>query len=112
MQRDQDQDDFTIPEGSYLRLKRALKFVTGLRGQSEGVPSSFTMTIPALDLKPNIFSSSSMRTFTGKIKKGSSKFWAFLTRHDNFLDEARVKAWKTILKSELLTEKLVRNENP
>ena len=67
------------------------------------------MTIPALDPKQKKFSSSTLRTFTGKIKKGSPKFWAFLTRHDNFLDEARVQTWKITLQSDHITKKQVRN---
>ena len=37
VQRHSGQEDFNIEKGSYLRLKRALKFVTGMREQSEGV---------------------------------------------------------------------------
>ena len=58
-----------------------------MREQCEGVNLTFPMTIPALDPKPLKYSSSSLRTFTGKIKKGSQKFHALLTREDDFLDE-------------------------
>ena len=107
MQRDQDQDqeDFRIQEGRYLRLKRALKFVTGMKEQNEGVRLSFPMTIPALDLKPFKYSSSSLRTFTGKIKKCMS----LLTREDDFLDETKVQSWKTTLHSEHIAKQQVRN---
>ena len=71
LQRDQDQEDFRIQDGSYLRLKRALKFVTGMKEQNEGVRLSFPLTIPALDPKPFKYSSSSLRTFSRKIKKVS-----------------------------------------
>ena len=103
MQRDQDQ------EGSYLRLKRALKFVTGMKEQNEGVRLSFPMTIPALDPEPFKYSSSSLRTFTGKIKQGSQKFCSILTRDDDFLDETKVQSWKLTLQSEHSSKQQIRN---
>ena len=38
---------------------------------------SFSMTIPALNTKPTMYSSSTLRTFTGKIKKGSQNSGLF-----------------------------------
>ena len=69
----------------------------------EGVPIYFPMTIP---LK---YSSSSLRTFTGKIKRGSQKCRALLTRDDDFIDDARVQSWRATLHSELITKQQVRN---
>ena len=88
--RDEEEADFRLEEGSFLRLKLAVKFITGMREQCEGVNLTFPMTIPALDPKPLKYSSSSLRTFTGKIKKGSQKFRALLTREDDFKDETKV----------------------
>ena len=107
--RDEDEADFQIAEGSYLRLARAMKFVTGMQERYEGVPLSFPMTIPALDTKPLKYSSSSLRTFTGKIKKGSQKFRAILTRNADFIDETKLDAWKATLHSELITKAQLRN---
>ena len=67
------------------------------------------MTIPALDPKPVKYSSSSLRTFTGKIKKGSQKFRALLTRDDDFIGDAKVEAWKATLQIEHNTKAQVRN---
>jgi hypothetical protein len=50
------------------------------------------VTIPALDPKPVKYSSSSLRTFTGRIKKGSQKCRALLTRDDDFIGDAKVEA--------------------
>ena len=107
--RDEEEADFRMAEGSYLRLKRAMKFVTGMQERCEGVPLSFPMTIPALDSKPLKYSSSSLRTFTGKIKKGSQKFRAVLTRHADFIDEPKLDAWKATLQSEHITRTQLRN---
>ena len=71
--RDEEEADFRLEEGSYLRLRRAMKFVTGMSERCEGVALSFPMTIPALDPKPLKYSSSSLRTFTSKIKKRQPK---------------------------------------
>ena len=109
MRRDQDQEDFRIQEGSYLRLKRALKFVTGMKEQNEGVRLSFPMTIPVLDPKPFKYSPSSIRIFNGKIKKGSQKFHALLTRDDDCLDETKVQSWKITLQSERSSKQQIRN---
>ena len=67
-----------------------MKFFTGMSERCEGVPLSFLMTIQALDPKPLKYSSSSLRRFTGKIKRGSQKFRTLLTREDDFIDDARV----------------------
>ena len=67
------------------------------------------MTIAALDPKPLKYSSSSLRTFTGKIKNGSRRFRALLTREDDFLDEAKVQSWRATLRSEHITKQQVRN---
>ena len=102
--RDEEEADFRLEEGSYLRLRRAIKFVTGMSERCEGVQLSFPMTIPALDPKPLKYSSSSLRTFTGKIKRGSQKFRALLTR-----DDARVQSWRATLHSEHISKIQVRN---
>ena len=68
-----------------------------MKEQNEGVNLSFPMTVPALDPKPYNYSSLSLRTFTEKIKKGSQKFRALLTREDDFLDEAKVQSWQATL---------------
>ena len=86
-----------------------MKFVTGMSERCEGVALSFPMTIPALDPKPLKYYSSSLRTFTSKIKKGSQKFRALLTRDVDFIDDARVEAWRATLHSEHITKSQVRN---
>ena len=43
--------DFRLEEGIYLRLRRAIKFVTGMSERCEEVPLSCPKTIPALDQK-------------------------------------------------------------
>jgi hypothetical protein len=86
-----------------------MKFVTGMNKRCEGVPLSFPMTIPALDPKPLKYSSSSRRTFTGKIKKDSHKCRALLTRYDDFIDDAEVEAWRATLHSEQINKAQVRN---
>ena len=75
----------------------------------EGVQLSFPMTNPALDPKPLKYSSSSLRTFTGKIKRGSQKFRALLTRDDDFIDDARVQSQRATLHSEHISKTQVRN---
>ena len=92
-----------------MRLRRAMKFVTGMSERCEGVKLSFPMTIPALDPKPLKYSSSSLRTFTSKIKRGSQKFRALLTREDDFIDDARLQSWTATLHSEHITKLQVRN---
>ena len=107
--RDEEEADFRLEEGSYLRLRRAMQFVTGMSERCEGVKLSFPMTIPALDTKPLKYSSSSLRTFTGKIIRGSQKFRAILTRKDDFIDDASVQSWRNTLQSEHITKLQVRN---
>ena len=58
--RHEEEADFRLEEGSYLRLRRAIKLVTGMSERFEGVQLSFSMTIPALDQKPLKYSSSSL----------------------------------------------------
>ena len=81
--------------------------MTGMKEQSEEVNPYFPMIITALDPKPTKYSSSTLRTFTGKIKKGSQKFRALLTREDDFMDEARIYVWWTTLHNEHIDKKQV-----
>ena len=48
-----DQENYTMEEGSYLRLKRALQFVTGMRTHFEGIPITFPMTVPTQTVTPS-----------------------------------------------------------
>ena len=42
-------DDFTLAEGSHLRLVRAMKFIVGYRENMEGIDLVFPMTFPTLN---------------------------------------------------------------
>ena len=61
-----DIQDYDLEEGSYLRLKRAMKFILGMRETMEGRDIIFPMTIPVITPNPTKYSSSTMSTLAKK----------------------------------------------
>ena len=98
-----------MEEGSYLRLKRAMKFILGMRDSMEGINIAYPMTIPAITSNPAKYSSSTMSTLTKKIANGSQKFRLILTRDSDFLTPAKVESWKLSLENENITAEEVRH---
>ena len=45
MRRDDEEADFRLEEGSYLRLRRAIKFVTGMSERCEGGTQKFRVLL-------------------------------------------------------------------
>ena len=45
-------EDFTLAEGSHLRLSRAMKFIVGYREKTEGIDLVFPKTLPTLNPNP------------------------------------------------------------
>ena len=64
-------EDFTLAEGSHLRLERAMKFILGNREKMEGIDLVFPMTFPSLNSNPPKNSSSTLKALASKIDKGS-----------------------------------------
>ena len=93
-------DDFTLAEGSHLRLVRAMKFIVGHREKMEGIDLVFPMTFPSLNPNPPKNSSSTLKALASKIEKGSQKYRQILTKDTGFITTARLDSWKEVLKNE------------
>ena len=68
-----------------------MKFVMGMKEQMEGVALVFPMTIPTVTSNPPRNFSSTLKTLTSKIKKGSQKYRLILTRENDFITPARIE---------------------
>jgi hypothetical protein len=86
--------EYIIIEGNYLRLKRALRFLTGEGETCEGITKVFPNTISILNPNPTRFNSSTRRAFMAKIKKGSQNIRKHLTRNDDFITPAKISSWQ------------------
>ena len=53
-------EDYNLEEGSYLRLKRAMKFILGGQEKMEGINLTFPNTIPAITPNPVRYTSATM----------------------------------------------------
>ena len=102
-------DDFTLAEGSHLRLVRAMKFIVGHREKMEGIDLVFPMTFPTLNPNPPKNSSSTLKALASKIEKGSQKYRQILTKNTDFITANRVESWREALDNNNITEEHLRN---
>ena len=101
--------EFTLAEGSHLRLERAMKVILGNRKKMEGIDLVFPMTIPSLNLNPPKNSSSTLETLASKIDKESQKYRQILTKDTDFITTNRLESWREALENENITTEHVRN---
>ena len=102
-------EDFTLAEGSYLRLSRAMKFIVGHREQMEGVDLVFPMTLPTLNPIPPKHSSSTLKALASKIDKGSQKYSEILTKINDFITDDRLNSWREALNNNNITKDSLRS---
>ena len=105
----QGSEDFTLAEGSYLRLSRAMKFIVGHREKMEGVDLVFPMTLPTMNPIPPKNSSSTLKALASKIDKGSQKYRQILTKNTDFITASRLDSWKEALDNNNITRDNLRD---
>ena len=99
---------YKLSENSYLRIKWYIPYIGGHGMFHNQVPTIFPLTRMDLDSNPIKYSSSSAKTLTMKIKKGSKPFRKVFDKTHDFLTEDKLNKWREATKNMEITEDNLR----
>ena len=99
---------YELSENSYLRIKWYIPYIGGHGMFHNKVPTIFPLTRMDLDSFPIKYSSSSAKTLTMKIKKGSKPFRKVFDKTHDFLTEDKLNKWREATKNMEVNEENLR----
>ena len=91
--------NYQIGENTRIAIRAGTKYILGEGTHHDGVLRPYGNTAPLLHKKTPEYSSSNISNLMGRIKKGSKKFRAILTRNQDFITSEMIKNWNKTLKA-------------